>query len=123
MGGTVLEVDPLTRAARNGSGRPEGRVRRLLDLARTGASRRGRGTSAGGVNGALIALSQVNDNADLGLLRDLWSEQGRLEDLLRQPFRGSPTSLLQGDEYFLPSLTLALSGHTADPSRPSRTWT
>ena len=87
----------------------------MLDLARTWASIDVvSGTSAGGVNGALLALSQVNANADLGMLRDLWAEQGQLDNLLRPPFRGQPTSLLQGDEYFLPALTRAMSGLTAD---------
>ena len=115
MGGTVRELDALVRADRSGSGLPEGRYAAVLDLARTWASIDVvSGTSAGGVNGALLTLSQVNANADLGTLRDLWAEQGQLDNLLRQPFRGQPTSLLQGDEYFLPALTRAMSGLTAD---------
>jgi len=115
MGGTVREMDALVRADRSGSGLPEGRYAAVLDLARTWASIDVvSGTSAGGVNGALLALSQVNANADLGMLRDLWAEQGQLDNLLRPPFRGQPTSLLQGDEYFLPALTRAMSGLTAD---------
>ena len=38
-----------------------------------------------------------------------WVEQGRIEALLRQPFRGAPSSLLKGDEHFLPQLNAALT--------------
>ena len=68
------------------------------------------GTSAGGVNGAALALAQVNRRADIAALRDVWVEQGRIEALLRQPFRGAPSSLLKGDEHFLPQLNAALAG-------------
>ncbi len=114
MGGAVLELDQLTKA-----GRPEpaaaqeprsaGVYAALLALA--GSTARAdviAGTSAGGINGAALALCQVNPEARLGLLRDVWVDQGRIEALMRQPFRGSPTSLLQGDEFFLPQLNNAL---------------
>ena len=122
MGGVVLEIDHLTRAVRDDEPdapgvpppRPQdpvGRIYRLLlDLA--GSSARAdviAGTSAGGINGAALALSQVNPDATPALLRDVWVEQGRFESLLRQPFRGAPTSLLKGDEYFLPHLNRALT--------------
>jgi patatin-related protein len=114
MGGAVLELDQLTK-----SGRPEtapaleprkaGVYAALLALA--GSTARAdviAGTSAGGINGAALALCQVNPESRLGLLRDVWVDQGRIEALMRQPFRGSPTSLLQGDEFFLPQLNNAL---------------
>ncbi|WP_188316906.1 patatin-like protein [Solihabitans fulvus] len=97
MGGVVLELDRLTRAASC--------YQHLLDM--VGCVARAdviSGTSAGGINGAALAMSQVNANADLRSLRDLWSEQGRMEELLRTPFRGAPVSLLRGDEFFLPRL-------------------
>ncbi len=103
MGGTVHELDRLTKQRAPA-------YARLLALA--GCTARAdvmAGTSAGGINGACLALAQVNRDADLGMLRDLWIEQGRLETLLRQPFRGSPSSLLRGDEYFLPALNTALT--------------
>ncbi|MER7243452.1 patatin-like protein [Kribbella sp. NPDC000426] len=97
MGGVVREIDRLT----HGKG-PYGRLLRLLDVkARADVIA---GTSAGGINGAALALGQVNKNADVGLMRDLWSEQGRMDALLQKPFKGSPASLLRGDEYFLPKL-------------------
>ncbi len=80
------------------------------------------GTSAGGINGGALALAQVNADADLSVLRDLWSEQGRMMALLRTPFQGEPTSLLRGDDYFLPELhaamtRLARAGTTSDQDR------
>jgi patatin-related protein len=105
MGGVVLELDRLTKAARERTGAYDV-LQRL-----TGCSARAdviTGTSAGGINGAALALTQVNRDADPALLRDLWIDQGRIETLLRQPFQGQPTSLLKGDEYFLPKLNSAL---------------
>lgn len=66
------------------------------------------GTSAGGINGGALALAQVNKKADLSALRSLWAEQGRMDNLLRKPFQGQPTSLLRGDDYFLPELARAM---------------
>lgn len=105
MGGVVLELDRLTKATRRGTD-PYSLMQRL-----TGCGCRAdviSGTSAGGINGAALALTQVNRDADPSLLRDLWIDQGRIESLLRPPFRGQPTSLLQGDEYFLPKLHAAM---------------
>nr|WP_042185311.1 patatin-like protein [Kibdelosporangium sp. MJ126-NF4]CEL16693.1 hypothetical protein [Kibdelosporangium sp. MJ126-NF4]CTQ88956.1 hypothetical protein [Kibdelosporangium sp. MJ126-NF4] len=101
MGGVVVELDRLTRAA-DGYG----------DLLRlVGATARAdviSGTSAGGINGAALALAQVNPRADLNSLRELWAEQGRMDLLLRTPFKGAPVSLLKGDEFFLPRLEDAM---------------
>ncbi|MEU4741404.1 patatin-like protein [Actinosynnema sp. NPDC023658] len=107
MGGVVLELDRLTRG--------DGPYADLLDV--VGSTARAdviTGTSAGGINGAALALSQVNANARLERLRDLWAEQGRMEQLLRTPFRGQPVSLLRGDEFFLPRLREALGRLTSD---------
>ncbi|MEV4317215.1 patatin-like protein [Actinocrispum sp. NPDC049592] len=101
MGGVVLELDRLTRSTDG--------YRHLLSL--VGASARAdviSGTSAGGINGAALALSQVNPRANLSALRELWAEQGRMDLLLRTPFKGSPVSLLKGDEFFLPRLEDAM---------------
>ncbi|WP_433262479.1 patatin-like protein [Actinosynnema sp. CS-041913] len=107
MGGVVLELDRLTRA--------DGAYADILDVvASTARADVITGTSAGGINGAALALSQVNANAKLDRLRDLWAEQGRMEQLLRTPFRGSPVSLLKGDEFFLPRLREALDRLTTD---------
>lgn len=66
------------------------------------------GTSAGGINGAALALAQVNRATNLTDLRRVWGEQGRLETLLNKPYRGDPVSVLRGEEVFLPELTRAL---------------
>ncbi len=101
MGGASLELHRLAQGA--------GVYGPLLKLA--GCSARIdviAGTSAGGINGAALALAQANRKARLSELRDIWTDQGQIETLLRRPFRGSPTSLLQGDEYFLPRLNEAM---------------
>ncbi|MDF1604205.1 patatin-like protein [Nocardioides sp. YIM 152315] len=115
IGGVALEIDRLTRGDR-----VYGELLRMLDMsARADVIT---GTSAGGINGAALALAQVNDHADLRGLRDLWAAQGRMETLLRTPFQGQPASLLRGDEYFLPSLERALRGLAVDyaPIGPDR---
>jgi patatin-related protein len=107
MGGVVLELDRLTR--------DDSTYPHLLSL--VGCTARAdviAGTSAGGINGAALALSQVNRNAELSRLRDLWAEQGRMEQLLRTPFQGEPVSLLKGDEFFLPRLQEALDRLTTN---------
>jgi patatin-related protein len=105
MGGAVHELDRLTHRA-------GGVYSTLLDWAMSEARVDViSGTSAGGINGAALALRQVNvapSAPDLGVLRDVWLDSGSLQDLLRQPFRGSPPSLLKGDEFFLPELRRAL---------------
>ena len=115
MGGVALELDRLVKAqARNDE--PYAALLRL-----TGCSARVdviSGTSAGGVNGAALALAQVNRRADIAALRDVWVEQGRIEALLRQPFRGAPSSLLKGDEHFLPQLNAALTGLAVPTRQP-----
>ncbi len=121
MGGTMLELDRLVKAREEpdqqaGPKSADPIYAALLALA--GCTARTdviSGTSAGGINGAALALCQVNTGAELGLLRDIWVDQGRIESLLRQPFRGAPTSLLKGDEFFLPQLNNAL-GLLAKPS-------
>lgn len=71
------------------------------------------GTSAGGVNGAALAIALVYDG-DFSLLRDVWMSIGSFDDLLRPPIGTNPGSLLRGDEYFLPQIYAAfekLSGN------------
>ncbi|MFB7668263.1 patatin-like protein [Kitasatospora sp. NPDC056138] len=72
------------------------------------------GTSAGGINGAFLALGLARPR-DLAGLRDLWCRDGSLEKLLRSPLRKNPPSLLMGDEYFLPKLRSALRMVLASP--------
>jgi predicted acylesterase/phospholipase RssA len=64
------------------------------------------GTSAGGVNAAILGLANVQ-RFDLGGLRDLWFTHGSLEQLLRDPSDKSgqqPTSVLDGDKGLLAGL-------------------
>src|SRR5690625_988797 len=101
MGGVAHEINELT-----GTGAAYAPLLRLLRVrARADVIS---GTSAGGINGAALALAQVNEHADLADLREVWGDQGRLETLLQVPFQDHPTSLLRGEEVFLPELTRAL---------------
>jgi predicted acylesterase/phospholipase RssA len=105
MGGAVHELDRLTR----GSGEYyEQLLAWVMSSARVDVIS---GTSAGGINGAALALSQCNGSDDAGSLhqlRDVWLESGRLQSLMRPPFRVATPSLLQGDEFFLPQMNQAL---------------
>ena len=93
MGGTTRELDDLVRANRRGTrDRARGRYAPVLDLARTWAAVDViAGTFGRRYQRRGPCPSQVNENAELGALRDLWAEQGDIENLLRAPFRGSPT--------------------------------
>jgi patatin-related protein len=64
------------------------------------------GASAGGLNGALLAMALVH-RSDLEMLRSLWLDKAGLSRLLRGPLDADPPSLLKGDEYFLPELRSA----------------
>jgi patatin-related protein len=61
------------------------------------------GSSAGGLNGAFLALAGAHGTSLAGLA-ELWIDKGALGRLLRQPTEGDPVSLLRGDDYFLPEL-------------------
>jgi patatin-related protein len=65
------------------------------------------GTSAGGINGIMLAFAQAR-RADISVLRDVWLQEAALADILRSPREKDPLSLLQGDEKFLPALGAAL---------------
>ena len=64
------------------------------------------GTSAGGVNAAILGLANVQ-RFDLGGLRELWFTHGALEQLVRDPSDKSgqqPASVLDGDKGLLAGL-------------------
>jgi hypothetical protein len=61
------------------------------------------GTSAGGLNGALLGAAIATRQAATGI-RDIWLELGSFDRLLRSGFDADPPSVLRGDDYFLPSL-------------------
>ena len=96
MGGVAQELDRFRRR--------DSTYGALLDLVHS-TSRIDviAGTSAGGLNGALLGLA-IGRNVKLSGLSELWVNKGALFDLLRDPFERDPPSLLRGDEYFLPAL-------------------
>ncbi len=57
------------------------------------------GTSAGGINGGLLALA-LSQNTSLDPLRNIWLEQGDILNLLRKPTDSDPTSLLDGGYFY-----------------------
>ncbi|MGK5545889.1 patatin-like protein [Streptomyces sp. URMC 127] len=71
------------------------------------------GTSAGGLNGAFLALGLARDR-DIGSLCALWRDKGDLAELLQHPLRRGAPSLLKGD-YFLDELRGALRRVLASP--------
>jgi patatin-related protein len=75
------------------------------------------GTSAGGVNGAYLALALAyHEGPDLAAqferLRTLWVDKGSFSELLRSPFERQPRSLLDGDGYYLSQLREAFEDVT-----------
>ena len=82
------------------------------------------GTSAGGVNAALLGLSSAA-GADLALLRDLWLTTGSMDLLLRDPGEPRPPSLMQGDKVLFSQLARGIEGFwdrrpaAGEPVRPA----
>lgn len=102
MGGVAFELNRLVRETH-----PV--YRGLLEL--TGTAARIdviSGTSAGGINGAALALAQIHDRS-LYPLRDVWLDTAGLDRLLREPDEENPASLLRGDDWFLPRIRQALA--------------
>lgn len=102
--GIVIEVQRLLRAAEELEG-DDGR-RKLSPYAevlkRSGASAVtvdiASGTSAGGINGILLAKA-LAFGTDVEGVRDLWLEGGDIEQLLQPPSRRDPRSLLQSQHF------------------------
>ena len=76
------------------------------------------GTSAGGINAALLASSRVT-GSDLGGLRDLWLDLGDLITLLRDPKDKNTPSLLYGDERMFAALANQIPTLATGPFPPS----
>lgn len=78
------------------------------------------GTSAGGLNGTVLAGSLVY-GYPFERMRELWIQLGDIEALTRDtPLRWGeppPPSLLDGDDYFLARLREILTGFAAEPPR------
>lgn len=123
MGGVTQEIFLLTQASRHidqpaGPG-PSSVYKGLLNLTRTSAAVDViSGTSAGGVNGAALAVALLHDG-DFSLLRKVWRDTGALQTLLRPALGDNPGSLLQGDEYFLPEIQAALQSLVRRPQARS----
>lgn len=74
------------------------------------------GTSAGGINGAFLAVARVF-GADLTPLRNVWLQSGALDELLRDPREKDPSSLLRGT-YFYDELLKAFTRLMGRAARP-----
>lgn len=68
------------------------------------------GSSAGGLNGVLLAQALARDLTvnEIDQIRDVWLNDGAMTTLLRSPFEPDPPSLMRGDEYFLPQIEAVL---------------
>jgi patatin-related protein len=107
MGGVASEIDQLVRTlgTRAKDRTPEQAVYGQL-LRLSGYEPRVdvvSGTSAGGVNGAVLA-GAVARRKSLDGLRAIWLRVADFESLLRSPFEKDQPSVLMGDEYFTPGL-------------------
>ncbi|WP_080970808.1 patatin-like protein [Burkholderia cepacia] len=90
----------------------------LLDITRTAAHVDViSGTSAGGINGAALAVATAYGGT-FSLLRDVWKEMGAFDRLLRPPLADNPGSLLMGDQYFLPEIAGAFHKLAANSNTP-----
>ncbi|MGH3715909.1 MAG: patatin-like protein, partial [Micromonosporaceae bacterium] len=96
MGGACSEIVRLRNAARDGDD-PYSRLLELLDYETVTVDVIS-GTSAGGLNGALLALNLAYGMPFGDRVRNLWLRVGDLERLTRSPSAGHPPSLLKGDE-------------------------
>jgi patatin-related protein len=76
------------------------------------------GTSAGGINAALLASSRVT-GADLGGLRELWLDLGALLDLIRNPADKNTPSLLYGDKRMFGALAEQIPMLATGPFPPT----
>ena len=111
MGGVALELDRLR------SGPPGTAYAGLLDLIQADVQIDViSGTSAGGLNGALLSASIAYDTR-LDLLRRTWIADGDMLTLIRDP-KGDPLSLMQGDEVFLPAVHRALEALRGGEAEP-----
>jgi patatin-related protein len=115
IGGVAVELHHLAMAST--WQKPDPVYRPLLDLLHADA----RvdiiaGTSAGGLNGAFLALG-LAQNRSITSIRDLWRDKGSLTELLQHPLRKQPPSLLKGD-YFLEEIRGALSHVMTSTPRP-----
>lgn len=78
------------------------------------------GTSAGGLNGVLLAAAWRLGitPADFHKLRRTWMQVADLDLLIRSPRDPNPPSLLKGDAYFVPNVVRLLEEWIADAPTP-----
>jgi patatin-related protein len=77
------------------------------------------GTSAGGINAALLASSRVT-GSDLGGLRNIWLDLGALTDLIRNPTDKVVPSLLYGDRRMFSDLNKQIPDLKQGPFPPTK---
>jgi predicted acylesterase/phospholipase RssA len=115
MGGVALELDRLRREAPGSVYADLCRlagIRPVVDIVA--------GTSAGGLNGTLLASATAWES-DLEDLRGVWSSAADFGALLRRPGCASPPSLLDGDGYFLGQARDAIEAIRAKGRSPAAT--
>jgi predicted acylesterase/phospholipase RssA len=118
MGGVTHEVNRLLRRAKS-THEDVSVYGKVLDLTETEARVDViTGSSAGGLNGALLAMAMAHES-DLESLREVWMDQGSLDLLLREASDGDPPSLLQGNDRFLPEIRKALDGLRNNAGAPT----
>src|SRR3954454_15535166 len=100
MGGVTRELDRVRRR--------DGVYGKLLDLTEADARIDViAGASAGGINGAVLAMAIARDEK-VDDIRDLWLDLGSIADLLRDPMEADAPSILQGDGRLLDGLRQAM---------------
>jgi patatin-related protein len=77
------------------------------------------GTSAGGINAALLASSRVT-GSDLGGLRNIWLDIGALTELIRNPTDKVVPSLLYGDRRMFSELNKQIPDLKPGPFPPTK---
>ena len=114
MGGVALELDRLVKA---GQGETTRRIRAMLrwpeSTARVDVIS---GTSAGGVNGAALALAQVNGGPTWPpCATSGWTRAGSRRCCASRS-AARRTRCYKGDEHFLPQLNAALTSLAVPPT-------
>lgn len=100
MGGVTRELDRVRTA--------DGAYAQLLDLTETDARIDViAGASAGGINGAVLALA-IARGTTVEAVRRLWMTNGAIDALLRDPLQRDAPSVLKGDEQLLRRLHEAM---------------
>jgi len=122
MGGCAVELD---RARRCGETTEDGDRRVYDDLCKCLGRRLSidilTGTSAGGINAALLGAAVARRRRlEPGFLRDKWIELGDLAAILHDPEEETPTALMDGGEFYdgLLAAFKALLGVDAAPDAP-----